>query len=226
VHILFKENLTDSDFLENYTVGHEELRNHVGQYDPHTVSEITGVPADDLLKLARMYGQTSPSCIRIGNGLQHHDNGGMCIRTIACLPALTGQWLNKGGGAIKGNSGYLAFNTDALQRPDLIQNKQTRIINMNLIGEELLNADPAIKSMFVYGSNPAVVAPEANKVKRGLEREDLFLVVHDLFLTETAAYADIVLPAASAFENTDFYTSYWHHYLHLQEPVIEAFGGI
>lgn len=224
MHILFKENMEDIDFLENYTVGHEELRSHVVQYDPNTVSEITGVPADDLLKLARMYGQTSPSCIRIGNGLQHHDNGGMCIRTIACLPALTGQWLNKGGGAIKGNSGYLAFNTDALQRPDLLQKKQTRIINMNLIGEELLNADPAIKSMFVYGSNPAVVAPEANKVKMGLEREDLFLVVHDLFLTETAAYADIVLPAASAFENTDFYTSYWHHYLHLQEPVVEAYG--
>ncbi|WP_191557230.1 molybdopterin oxidoreductase family protein [Metabacillus idriensis] len=224
MHILFKENLVDSEFLEEWTVGHEELREHVVQYDPHTAAEITGVPAEDLLKLARMYGQTSPSCIRIGNGLQHHDNGGMCIRTIACLPALTGQWLKKGGGAIKGNSGYLAFNTEALQRPDLIQNKQTRIINMNLIGEELLNADPAIKSMFVYGSNPAVVAPEANKVKKGLEREDLFLVVHDLFLTETAAYADLVLPASSAFENTDFYTSYWHHYLHLQEPVIEAFG--
>ncbi|TDL78631.1 molybdopterin oxidoreductase family protein [Peribacillus frigoritolerans] len=224
MHILFKENLVDSEFLEAWTVGHEELREHVVQYNPHTVSEITGVPADDLIKLARMYGQSSPSCIRIGNGLQHHDNGGMCIRTIACLPALTGQWLKKGGGAIKGNSGYLAFNTEALQRPDLLQNKQTRIINMNLIGEELLNADPAIKSMFVYGSNPAIVAPEANKVKKGLEREDLFLVVHDLFLTETAAYADLVLPASSAFENTDFYTSYWHHYLHLQEPVIEAYG--
>ncbi|MDR0139964.1 molybdopterin oxidoreductase family protein [Metabacillus idriensis] len=224
MHILFKENLVDSEFLEAWTVGHEELREHVVQYDPYTVSEITGVQADDLIKLARMYGQTSPSCIRIGNGLQHHDNGGMCIRTIACLPALTGQWLKKGGGAIKGNSGYLAFNTEALQRPDLIQNKQTRIINMNLIGEELLNADPAIKSMFVYGSNPAVVAPEANKVKKGLEREDLFLVVHDLFLTETAVYADLVLPASSAFENTDFYTSYWHHYLHLQEPVIETYG--
>ncbi|MGG4488422.1 molybdopterin oxidoreductase family protein [Metabacillus idriensis] len=224
MHILFKENLVDSEFLEEWTVGHEELREHVVQYDPRTVAEITGVPAEDILKLARMYGGTSPSCIRIGNGLQHHDNGGMCIRTIACLPALTGQWLKKGGGAIKGNSGYLAYNTDALQRPDLLQNKQTRIINMNLIGEELLNADPAIKSMFVYGSNPAVVAPEANKVKKGLEREDLFLVVHDLFLTETAAYADLVLPASSAFENTDFYTSYWHHYLHLQEPVIEAYG--
>lgn len=224
MHLLFKENMVHHDFLEKYTAGHEELKEHVLQYDPYTVSEITGVPIDDLTKLARMYGQISPSCIRIGNGLQHHDNGGMCIRTISCLPALTGQWLLKGGGAIKGNSGYLAHNTVALQRPDLLANKNTRNINMNLIGEALLTAVPKIKSMFVYGSNPAVVAPQANKVKKGLEREDLFTVVHDLFLTETAAYADIVLPATSAFENTDFYTSYWHHYLHLQEPVIEAYG--
>ncbi|MDX8290249.1 molybdopterin-dependent oxidoreductase [Metabacillus indicus] len=224
MHILFKEELTDEGFLKEYTSGFEELREHVKQYDPHTVSELTGVPAEDIVKLAKMYGETSPSCIRIGNGLQHHDNGGMCIRTIACLPALTGQWMHKGGGAIKGNSGFLAFNTNALQRPDLLRKKQTRTINMNLIGEELLSADPPIQSMFVYGSNPAVVAPESGKVKKGLMREDLFLVVHDLFLTETAAYADIVLPASSAFENTDFYTSYWHHYIHMQEPVIEKFG--
>jgi anaerobic selenocysteine-containing dehydrogenase len=224
MHILFAENLVDNDFLKKYTVGHEELREHVVQYDPITVSGITGVPVEDIYKLARMYGKISPSFIRIGNGLQHHDNGGMCIRTIACLPALTGQWLVKGGGAIKSNSGYLALNTMSLQRPDLLKNKHTRIINMNLLGQALLELDPPIKSLFVYGTNPAVVAPDSNKVRNGLARKDLFVVVHDLFLTETAKYADIVLPSTSSFENTDLYTSYWHHYVQIQQPVIERYG--
>jgi anaerobic selenocysteine-containing dehydrogenase len=224
MHILFAENLVDQSFLRQYTVGYEELREHVVQYDPATVSGITGVQIDDLYKLARMYGSTAPSFIRIGNGPQHHDNGGMCIRTIACLPALTGQWLLRGGGAIKGNSGYLSFDSEALQRNDLLENKQTRIINMNQLGYALLELENPVKSLYVYQSNPAVVAPDGNKVRRGLEREDLFLVVHDMFMTETARYADLVLPATSSYENTDFYTSYWHHYIQIQQPVMEAYG--
>ncbi|WP_246946166.1 molybdopterin-containing oxidoreductase family protein [Bacillus pinisoli] len=224
MHILFKENLVDLNFLENYTVGHEELRNHVIQYDPDTVSNITGVPVADIYKLARMYGTTSPSFIRIGNGPQHHDNGGMCIRSIACLPALTGQWLVRGGGAIKGNGGYLAHNAERLQRSDLLAKKNTRMINMNQLGKALLELDHPVKSLYVYGTNPAVVAPEGNKVRKGLERDDLFVVVHELFMTETAKYADIILPATSAFENTDLYTSYWHHYIQIQEPVIKHYG--
>lgn len=224
MHILYAENLVDEDFLKQYTVGDAQLREHVKDYDPNTVSAITGVSIEDIYKLARMYGQTSPSLIRIGNGLQHHDNGGMNVRTIACLPALTGQWLKKGGGAIKGNSGYLAFNTDAVQRPDLLQNKQTRVVNMNELGKTLLGEEQPISSLYVYSSNPAIVAPNVTKVRQGLMREDLFTVVHDLFLTETAMYADIVLPASSSFESTDFYTSYWHHYLQIQLPVIERYG--
>ncbi|EFM08628.1 molybdopterin oxidoreductase [Paenibacillus curdlanolyticus YK9] len=224
MHILFAENRTDEAFLTAYTVGHEQLREHVKQYDPETVSAITGVPVEDIYKLTRLYAETSPSLIRIGNGLQHHDNGGMCIRTIACLPALTGQWLVPGGGAMKGNSGFLQFNTDALQRPDARPDPNARLINMNQLGSALLELDPPIRSLHVYSCNPAIVAPEGNKVRSGLVREDLFLVVHDLFLTETAMYADIVLPATSSFENTDFYTSYWHHYVQLQLPVMEPYG--
>ncbi|CAG7646603.1 molybdopterin oxidoreductase family protein [Paenibacillus allorhizosphaerae] len=223
MHILFAEQLTNESFLREYTVGYEELRDHVRAYDPHTVSAITGVPVDDLYRLARMYGTISPSFIRIGNGPQHHDNGGMCVRTIACLPALTGAWLHKGGGAIKGNSAYLEHNVAALQRPNLMK-KSTRRINMNLLGSALLELEPPIRSLYVYNSNPAVVAPSANKVRQGLVREDLFTVVHDLFLTETAKYADIVLPATSSFENTDLYRSYWHHYVHIQQPVIEPYA--
>ncbi|MBA2940457.1 molybdopterin oxidoreductase family protein [Paenibacillus sp. CGMCC 1.16610] len=223
MHILFAEDSVDEAFLRQYTVGHEELREHVRQYEPSVVSAITGVSVEDLNRLARLYGQTSPSFIRIGNGIQHHDNGGMCVRTIACLPALTGQWLQHGGGAIKGNGAYLEHNIPALQRPDL-RVKEARQINMNLLGSALLELDPPIRSLYVYNSNPALVAPHANKVREGLQRDDLFTVVHDLFLTETAKYADIVLPATSSFENTDFYRSYWHHYVHLQLPVARPYG--
>lgn len=223
MHILFAENLVDEAFMQQYTAGHVELREHVRQYDPSVVSTITGVPVEDIYRLARLYGETSPSFIRIGNGIQHHDNGGMCVRTIACLPALTGQWLHKGGGAIKGNGSYLEHNIPALQRPDL-REKEARQINMNLLGSALLELDPPIRSLYVYNSNPALVAPHANKVREGLQREDLFTVVHDLFLTETAKYADIVLPATSSFENTDFYRSYWHQYVHLQLPVMSPYG--
>ncbi|MFB5661971.1 molybdopterin-dependent oxidoreductase [Alteribacillus sp. HJP-4] len=225
MHVLFAEGLTNEGFLKNYTSGHVELREHVKSYDPHTVAEITGVNAEDITDLARTYAETTPAFIRIGNGIQHHDNGGMCVRTIACLPALTGQWLKKGGGAIKGNGSVLNFRSSALQRPDLLKNKTVRSINMNAIGTALLEEnDPPIHSMFVYNSNPAVVAPEANKVRRGLARDDLFTIVHDMFVTETAKYADIVLPATSSFENTDFYTSYWHHYMQMQRPVIDRYG--
>lgn len=224
MHVLFAENLVDESFLEKYTVGHRQLREHVRRYDPETVSGITGVPAKDIVKLARMYGETPASFIRIGNGLQHHDNGGMNTRAIACLPALTGAWAAKGGGAVKSNSGVLALNSAFLQGVHLRKEKPKRIVNMNQIGEALLSAKPPIRAMFVYNSNPAVVAPEGNKVREGLAREDLFLVVHDLFLTETAAYADIVLPATSSFENLDIYASYWHLYIQLQQPVIAPYG--
>lgn len=223
MHILFEEGMTNESFLQTYTVGHEKLREHVKSYDPAFVSSVTGVPVEDIYELARLYGRTTPSFIRIGNGIQHHDNGGMCVRTIACLPALTGQWMHRGGGAIKGNGSYLEFNKAALQRPQL-RKQPARFINMNLLGNALLELDPPIRSLYVYNSNPAVVAPHAGKVRQGLMREDLFTVVHDLFLTETARYADLVLPATSSFENHDIYRSYWHHYVQLQLPAIEPYG--
>ncbi|MNO75319.1 Dimethyl sulfoxide reductase DmsA precursor [compost metagenome] len=224
MHVLFDRGLVNEAFMQQYTVGHEELCEHVKAYTPERVANITGVPADDIVKLALMYGETSPAYIHIGNGLQHHDNGGMAVRTISCLPALTGQWLIPGGGAFKSNGAYGSMNVDALERPDLRANPDARTVNMNQIGEALLSLDPPIRSLFVYCANPAVVAPDTSKVEQGLLREDLFTVVHDLFITDTAKYADIVLPATSTFENTDIYTSYWHHYVQLQEPVIPARG--
>jgi anaerobic selenocysteine-containing dehydrogenase len=224
MHVLFRDGLVDEAFMERYTIGHEELREHVKTYTPEYVSSVTGIPADDVAKLAELYGRAGVSYIHIGNGLQHHDNGGMTVRSIAALPALTGQWLKRGGGAAKSNGGYNSMNSEALERPDLRPNPGARTINMNRIGEALAMTEKPIRSVFVYCSNPLVVAPDTERVKEGFAREDLFTVVHDLFMTDTAKYADIVLPATSSFESTDLYASYWHQYVQLQEPVIPAQG--
>jgi anaerobic selenocysteine-containing dehydrogenase len=224
MHILFRDGLTDNEFLEKYTIGHKELREQAASYPPEKVSAITGIPAEDIEKLAKLYGEASTSYIHIGNGLQHHDNGGMNVRSITCLPALTGQWLKTGGGASKSNSGYAAMNSRALERPELRPNPRARHINMNRIGEALEMTERPVKSLFVYCSNPLVVAPDAERVRAGFEREDLFTVVHDLFMTDTARYADIILPSTATFENTDLYSSYWHHYIQLQEPILPAPG--
>lgn len=224
MHVLFRDGLADEAFMERYTIGHEELREHVKTYTPEYVSSVTGIPAEDVEKLAELYGRAGVSYIHIGNGLQHHDNGGMTVRSIAALPALTGQWLKRGGGAAKSNGGYNSMNSEALERPDLRPNPGARMINMNRIGEALAMTENPIRSVFVYCSNPLVVAPDAERVREGFAREDLFTVVHDLFMTDTAKYADIVLPATSSFESTDLYASYWHQYVQLQEPVIPAQG--
>lgn len=223
MNVLFDRGLTDEAFMQKYTVGHEALRDHVRGYTPERVARITGVPEADIVKLAELYGNAQAAHIHIGNGLQHHDNGGMNVRSIACLHAITGQWLKRGGGAIRTNS-YASTNSDALERPELRSNPEARVVNMNRIGEALLEAKQPIRALMVYCSNPLVVAPDTERVERGFAREDLFTVVHDLFMTDTAKYADIVLPAKSSFEATDLYTSYWHQYVHLQEPVIAPIG--
>jgi anaerobic selenocysteine-containing dehydrogenase len=224
MHVLHEEKLVDEQFVAAYTTGHAQLVSQLKDYPPQRVSQITGVPVEDILRLARLYGETSPSFIRIGNGLQHHDNGGMAVRTIACLPALTGQWKFKGGGALKGNSGFAAFDQRTLQRPDLQPNPHVRSVNMNGLGDALLSSTPPIKALFVYSSNPAQVAPDQNRVRQGLLRSDLFTVVHELFLTDTCLYADLVLPATSHFENLDLYKSYWHLYLQLHQPILPPQG--
>lgn len=223
MHVLFERGMVDEAFMQKYTVGHEALRKHVREYTPERVARITGVPAEDIVKLAELYGRAEAGYIHIGNGLQHHDHGGMSVRSIACLPAITGHWLKRGGGAVRTNS-YASTNGDALERPELRANPEPRVVNMNRIGEALLEAEQPIRALMVYCSNPLVVAPDTERVMQGFAREDLFTVVHDLFLTDTAKYADIVLPAASSFEETDLYTSYWHQYVQLQEPVIAKIG--
>lgn len=224
MHILIQENLIHSEFIQKYTIGFEQLKKKAADFPPSETSKWTGLSEEEIVTLARLYGRTTPSFIRIGNGLQHHENGGMAVRAISCLPALTGQWGIPGGGALKGNSGFFSFNKWKIQRPDLHQNPRAYTINMNQIGNALLDMSRPIKVLFVYNSNPAQVAPDQEKVRAGLLRDDLFTVVHDQFLTDTCRYADIVLPATSHFENLDLYKSYWHLYLQLHEPVIPPLG--
>ncbi len=224
MHILIREGLVNEAFVKEHTVGYEELAEEAKRYSPSVVSALTGVPPHKLEELALLYGRTTPSFIRIGNGLQHHDNGGMAIRAISCLPALTGQWSTQGGGAMKGNSWYSRINHAKLERPDLLPDRKVRTINMNQLGYALTELDKPVRMLFVYNSNPAVVAPDQTKVREGLLREDLYTVTHDLFLTDTCKYADLVLPATSHFENLDLYNSYWHLYVQLGKPILPPAG--
>ncbi|MFC4077671.1 molybdopterin-containing oxidoreductase family protein [Salinithrix halophila] len=223
MHVMVEEGLTDDPFIRENTIGWESFRERVREYPPEAVQRVTGVSADTIRRLAREYAAAEPSLIRIGNGLQHHDNGGMTVRTLACLPALTGQWKYRGGGALKEN-GLSAVNKERLERPDLLPDPSVRSVNMIHLGDVLLDATPPVTCLFVYTTNPAAVAPSQEKVIRGLLREDLFTVVHELFLTDTARYADLVLPATSHFENLDLYKSYWHLYVQVARPIIQPPG--
>jgi anaerobic selenocysteine-containing dehydrogenase len=224
INVIIEENLYDLDFINNNTVGFDKLKDKVKDYTLEKVSNITGISINDIVTLAREYSSNKRSFIRIGNGLQHHYNGGMATRIITCLPAITGAWNYKGCGAIKSNSEYFKINKKQLELLDLDKN-QSRIINMNQLGDALTVLDnPRIHALFVYNSNPVTVAPDQNAIRTGLLRDDLFTVVHDIFITDTAKYADIILPAPTSLEYIDIYRSYWHLYLQFSEPVIPLQG--
>lgn len=224
MRVIVDEGLYDARFVAEHTVGFPELRQRLADYPVERVAAITGVPAERIRWLARLYATTKPSFLRIGNGLQHHTNGGMTVRTVACLPALVGAWGELGGGAYKSTSGYFKLNNAAVERPDLLPEPRPRRINMNRLGEALLAAEPPVKMLYVYNSNPAAVVPAQAKVMAGLAREDLFTVVHEQLMTDTAAWADVVLPATTCLEHMDLYRAYGHLYMQLAEPAIAPVG--
>lgn len=224
MHVLIAEDLLDRDYIARYTLGFDALEQRVRDYPPDRVASITGLPEADIVALARDYGTVEPAVIRLNYGMQRHAGGGMAIRTVACLPALVGAWRHPAGGALLSSSGTYPVNTPALERPDLIWNRP-RTINMSTIGDALLDADdPPIRALFVYNSNPVAVAPQSGKVVAGFAREDLFCVVHDVFLTDTADYADIVLPATTQLEHLDVHSSYGHLYALANNPAIAPVG--
>lgn len=222
MHVLWAEGLQDDDYLAKATVGAEQLRRRVLEdYPPDRVAAITGVEVETIRTFARRYATEQPSLIRLNYGMQRHFGGGMAIRTVACLPAIVGAWKHHGGGALLSTSGTYDFAMSQLTRPDLAP-PGTRTINMNQLGEALAGElpGPPVLALYVYNSNPATVNPDQAKVIRGLLREDLFTVVHEQFMTDSADYADVVLPATTQLEHIDIHGSYGHHDVMLNTPAI------
>ncbi|MCU1336521.1 MAG: molybdopterin oxidoreductase, partial [Bryobacterales bacterium] len=229
MHVIIGENLYDADYVEQYTNGFDALRDRVAAYPPERVAKLTGIDAEDIRQLARDYANTRPAAIRVNYGVQRSEQGGAAVRAIAALPALVGSWREAGGGLQLSTSQAFQFNRVGLEMPELQQRsplgREARIVNMSLLGKALTELDgPPVKAMVVYNSNPAAIAPDQNVVLRGLKRDDLFTVVLEQFQTDTADYADILLPATTFLEHTDIYFAYGHHYMPLARPALPAPG--
>lgn len=226
MHVIIAEGLQDQDYIDQYTHGYTELAALAKTRTPEWAEAITGVPADDIRKFAREYATTAPAAIRLGVALERNYGGSQAIRAVACLPALIGAWRHVGGGALQFPVWEHPYKFDVICRPDLIP-EGTQVVNNLQFGRALLgelNLKTPIKSVMVWNTNPLTQAPETDKIAKGLEREDLFTIVADHFISDTAAYADIVLPAAMGAEMEDMVLSWGHLYLTYNEKCIEPPG--
>lgn len=226
MHVLVTEGLLDHGYIARATLGFERLAEHVKAWSPDAVAPIVGLPASAIVGFARRYGASPRTFIRIGIGLSRHDNGGMTCRTLACLPALTGAYADPHGGALLSSAGAAGLDYAVLERPDLMPGPPPRTLNMIRLGRALTDPAlaPPVKALYVYSSNPAAVCPNQTLVLEGLAREDLFTVVHEQVLTDTAYYADLVLPATTSMEHEDLYRSYGQFTLQLARPVLPPQG--
>ncbi len=229
MHVLFTQGFADLEFLRTRTYGWERLRDRVlGDWSVDRAADICGIDPSDLQRLAVQYGSTQKTFIRLNYGMQRHAGGGSAVRAAALLPAISGAWRQSGCGATLSTSGSFGLASGVLTKPEWIR-AGTRSINMNRLGEALTEVDagvggPPVTAMIVYNSNPAVVAPALSRVREGLMRDDLFTVVIDHFMTDTARYADWLLPATTQLEHHDLHTAYGHHFLTLNTPAIPAVG--
>lgn len=232
MHVLISEDRLDHDYIAAYTHGFEALKARALTYAPARVAQICGITEQEIVDLARLYASTRKSAIRMNYGLQRVRGGGNAVRAIACLPALTGAWRERAGGVLLSSSGWAPVDANALQRPDLIPGwpkHQPRIVNMNQIGDALTHAGgaafgPKIEAVVVYNANPVAVAPESAKVAAGFAREDLFTIVLEQFQTDTADYADLLLPATTQLEHVDVHKSYGHTHVMANLPAIAPVG--
>ena len=226
MHVLITEEMLDRDYIERHTLGFEGLRQRALQYTPQRVGEICGIDPAVVVALAREYGRTRPAAIRLNYGMQRARGGANAVRAIASLPALVGAWRDEGGGILMSSSAHFPVAMAALTRPDLLPSWPAlpRTINMVQIGDALAAADPPLEAVIVYNSNPVAVAPESGKVIRGFAREDLFTVVLEHFLTDTADYADYVLPATTQLEHFDLHKTYGHRYVVANNPAVAPLG--
>ncbi|HET9045512.1 MAG TPA: molybdopterin oxidoreductase family protein [Casimicrobiaceae bacterium] len=224
MHVLIAEGCVDRDYIDCHTIGFDALAARAAEWPPERTARTCGIPVEQVVRLARDYGTIKPAAIRLNYGMQRVHGGGNAVRAVACLPALVGAWRDPAGGALLSSSGTFPVNGAALERPDLIRGTP-RTINMSAIGDALINArDPPLRAIYVYNSNPVAVAPESGKVVKGFARDDLFCVVHEIFQTDTADYADILLPATTQLEQTDVHGSYGHLYALANNPAIEPLG--
>src|SRR5580692_1499978 len=242
MHVILSMGLEDREYIARCTTGFDELKAHAlrSEYSPEKVAEATGISAETIAWLARAYataGRTNverPAVIRLNYGIQRSENGGTAARAVCMLPLLTGAWTYKGGGLQLSTSGSFPFNETALEMPELMQasplRRPSRVVNMRLLGQALTSLGdrakdgPPVKAMFVYNSNPAAIAPNQNDVLRGMLREDLFMVVHEQFFTDTADYADVLLPAPTFLEVKDVQGAYGHLFVQVSERAIAPLG--
>lgn len=229
MHVLFAEDLVDRDYVAAHTSGAERLEAQVRDRSPAWAAEITGLAVEDIVRFARLYGGTTRSFLRLGYGFSRSRNGAVNLHAASCLPALTGAWREPGGGALYGHGAIYDVLDRSLIHGDDIP-CATRVLDQSRIGAILagdadaLDGGPPVEALFVQNTNPAVVAPESARVLAGLAREDLFTVVHEQFMTETARFADIVLPATMSFEHDDLYTASGHTYLQGAVALVEPPG--
>ena len=226
MNVIIAENLVDQDYVDQHTVGYEELAERVSTYAPDYVAEITGLPVDDIRTLAREYATSAPAVIRIGVAIERHAGGGQAVRAICCLPALIGSWRHVGGGLLQMPIHVCPVNWDCLTRADLIMDDR-QVVNLLQIGAVLTgeqNLESPIKTLLVYNANPMVMVTDQEKIARGLAREELFTVVSEHFMTDTAKYADILLPATTQLEQIDIMFSWGQFYLAYNNQAIEPQG--
>jgi anaerobic selenocysteine-containing dehydrogenase len=226
IDVVVREDLIDRDYVAQHTIGYEELCARAAEYPAERVEKITGILAADVRRLAREYATTQPSVIRLGVALERHASGGNAVRALTCLPALVGSWRHVGGGILQNPVWAFPVRWDRLTRADWIR-PGTRVLNQWRLGAALtgeIGLDPPIQALFVYNSNPAIVSPGQTKILAGLAREDLFTVVSEQFVSDTARYADIVLPATTQLEQFDLMFSWGHLYLSLNMPAIAPLG--
>jgi anaerobic selenocysteine-containing dehydrogenase len=227
MHVMIRDGLVDQDYVSRHAVGYDALAARAAQYAPRDVSGIVGLTPQDIERFAREYATTQPSLLRPLIGIEHHRNGAMLFRTLACLPVLSGAWKQRGGGLARSTHAlhFAVLDMDGVLMPEVYK-QGARTLNMRDLGKDLCDADlrPPIRALMVYGANPMVSMPNQERIREGLRRDDLFTVVHDLFVTETARYADYVLPATSQIEHLDLSPAWGHLYLALNRPAIAPRG--
>lgn len=226
MHVMVTERLHRPDWIAGHALGWEYLLERIMQFPPERVAQITGLSLETIVELARSYATTTPALLRVTDGINRHTNGGQTVRTLACLPAITGQYGLLGGGLMYSTSDWLRWDAEAVShRSEPVNPPEPRMVNMNRLGAILTGeADPPIYSLYVYNANPVASAPNASRITEGLMREDLFTVVHDLFETDTARFADIILPATSQLEHVDLHKPYGHLTLQYNTPAIAPQG--